>query len=62
MSKTLTWYCPADGLEYRCLLLAEWEAEHTLYVDGILWVKMRKTENSRLVAEVILQHHPLWVN
>ncbi len=62
MTKVLTWYCPLDGLEHRSLILAGWKKMHTLYVDGVLWVKMRKTEDSILVADVILLHHPEWVN
>jgi hypothetical protein len=37
------WYCPLEGLEYRCLFVVGWRAEHRLTVDGVVWVKMRKS-------------------
>jgi hypothetical protein len=44
----MVWYCPLDGLEYRCLLLVGWRVVHRLDVDGKPWVKMVKDKEVSL--------------
>lgn len=40
------WYCPLEGLEYRCLFIIGWTVAHRLTVDGQDWVRMQKPRDA----------------
>lgn len=41
---TYTFFCIADGIIHRCLLINGWRVLHTLSADGETFVKMEKKE------------------